>query len=415
MGRPLKIGLHSPFFGSTLGGGEKYLGGAAEVIRDAYPEHSVEIVSPAPVDRVQYTDMLGLDLHDIKLREPKPGAIGSMSMLRRLNQVNALRRVRNLALAGQALRESRRFDLFISMAYVIPAVSRARRSLVICQFPYQLSGAGGRLLWRREMERFDAVVCYSEYVRGWISTYWGRDATVVNPPIDFPAAEPDWDDKQPTILSVGRFFAAGHNKRQDLMVRAFREMVDGGLQGWKLVLAGSVHSDAVNAGYYESVVELARGYPVEIHPGPAQEKIRALYDEASIYWHAAGSGVDAATRPIDVEHFGMTTAEAMGHGAVPLAFNGGGQPEVVSDGVNGYLWQSLDELSSRTLELTRDPARRRRLGEEARFASRRFDRATFRRGIVAAVEPLVRDLETGSATAGGPAGTGSSSSAKRHP
>lgn len=400
MGRPLRIGLHSPFFGSTVGGGEKYLGGAAEAIRDAFPEHSVEIVSPAPVDRARYADMLGLDLHGITVREATGGGTGSVSLLRRLNQVNALRRVRNLALAGQALLASRRFDLFISMAYVIPAVSRARRSLVICQFPYELGGVGGRLLWRREMERFEAVVCYSEYVRSWVNTYWGRDATVVNPPIDIPAAEPDWEGKQPTILSVGRFFAAGHNKRQDLMVRTFREMVDAGLRGWKLVLVGSVHSDALNAGYYESVVELARGYPVEIHVGPPAERVRALYDEASIYWHAAGTGVDARTRPVDLEHFGMTTAEAMGHGVVPVAIDAGGQPEVVSDGVNGYLWQNLDELMSRTLELASDPALRRRMGEQARLASRRFDRATFRRGIVAAVEPLIRDLEDGTAAPG---------------
>ena len=392
MGRSLRIGLHSPFFGSTVGGGEKYLGSAAEAIRDAFPEHSLEIVSPVPVDQDLYRRMLGLDLHGIRLRTA-PDGNGSGSLLRRLNQVSRLRRVRNLVLAGQALLASRRFDLFISMVYVIPAVTRARRSMIICQFPYELGGAGGRLLWRREMERFDSVICYSDFVRGWISDYWGRSATVVNPPIDIPNAEPDWDRKQNSILSVGRFFAAGHNKRQDLMVRTFREMVDAGLDGWKLVLAGSVHNDAVNAGYYESVVELARGYPVEIHDGPGYDKVQELYREASIYWHAAGSGVDARARPVELEHFGMTTAEAMGHGAVPVAMAAGGQLEVVTSGIDGYLWKEPSELRARTLELVRDPVLRRRLGEEARRASSRFDRPSFRRNIVAAVEPLVRELE----------------------
>lgn len=392
MGRPLRIGLHSPFFGSTLGGGEKYLGGAAEAIRDAFPEHSLEIVSPVPVDESLYRRMLGLDLHGIKLLTAS-GTAGGPGLLRRLNRVAGLRRVRNLLLAAQALRASRRFDLFISMVYVIPAVTRARRSVIICQFPYELGGTGGRLAWRREMERFNSIVCYSDYVRGWIRSYWGRDAIVVNPPIDIPADEPAWERKQNTILSVGRFFAAGHNKRQDLMVRAFREMVDGGLEGWRLVLAGSVHNDAINAGYYESVVELARNYPIEIHAGPSFDDVQAMYREASIYWHAAGSGVDAHARPVDMEHFGMTTAEAMGHGVVPVVINAGGQPEVVTDGVDGYLWKDPSELLSRTLELAADPALRRRLGEQARDSSRRFNRATFNRGIVAAVEPLIRELE----------------------
>ena len=392
-GRQLRIGLHSPFFGSTLGGGEKYLGGAAEAIRDAFPQHSVEIVSPVPVDAALYQRMLGLDLRGIRFREAPAGADGGGGLLRRLNGVASLRRLRNLVLAGQALLVSRRFDLFVSMAYVIPAVTRARRSLVICQFPYELDGVGGRFLWRRELDRFDAVVCYSEYVRGWIQRYWGRDATVVTPPIDIPAAEPDWDAKQQTILSVGRFFAAGHNKRQDVMVRTFREMVDGGLAGWKLVLAGSVHSDALNAGYYESVVDMARGYPIEIHAGPSYEEVQDMYRQASIYWHAAGTGVDLDARPVDAEHFGMTTAEAMGHGVVPVVIAAGGQPEVVTDGVDGHVWGDEAQLRRYTLELTQDPGLRRRLGEAARLASRRFDRGTFQRGIVGAVAPLVRQLE----------------------
>ncbi|GAC1331548.1 MAG: hypothetical protein NVSMB17_09670 [Candidatus Dormibacteria bacterium] len=390
----LRIGLYSPFFGSTLGGGEKYLGGAAEALRDAFPQHSVEIACPAPVDTVLYRQVLGLDLHGIKVRALAEGAAERPpSLLRRLNQVASLRRARNLALAAHELITSRRFDLFISMVYVVPAMTRARRSLVICQFPYELDGTGGRLLWRRELQRFESVICYSEFVRGWIGRYWGRDAAVVNPPIDIPEAEPDWARKENTILSVGRFFAAGHNKRQDLMVRCFREMVDGGLTGWKLVLAGSVHSDAGNAGYYESVAELARGYPVEIHTSPTHQDLQALYLTAAIYWHAAGSGVDSELRPVDMEHFGMTTAEAMGHGAVPVTINAGGQPEVVTNGVDGYLWDEPAGLMAKTLSLAADPALRRRLGTQAREGSRRFRRSAFEAGIVAAVEPHLRALE----------------------
>jgi glycosyltransferase involved in cell wall biosynthesis len=390
MGRALKLGLHSPFFGSTLGGGEKYLGITAEAIRDAFPEHSVEIVSPVPVDRQLYQRMLDIDLGGIKLRE-QPGS--GNSVLRRLNRVGSLRRFRNLVLAFHARRASKRFDLFLTMVYVIPAMSRARRSAIICQFPYELDRHPWSRVWARELRNFDPVICYSEFVRGWIRNYWSRDAQVIPPPVDIPESEPDWEAKENLILSVGRFFTAGHNKRQDVMVRAFRELCDGGLSGWELHLAGTVHREGPNAGYYESVVELARDYPIRFHTEASSGDLRALYARASIYWHAAGFGVSESTRPIDLEHFGMTTAEAMGAGAVPVVINAGGQPEVVRDGEDGYLWRSVDEMKVRTQELAADPVLRRRLGKAARQSSRRFGRDRFKRDIVAALEPVIRELE----------------------
>lgn len=391
MGRPLKLGLYSPFFGSTLGGGEKYLGVAAEAIRDAFPEHTLEIVSPVPVDRQVYQHMLDIDLSGIRLREEGGG--GSW-LLQRLNRVASLRRFRNLALAYQGRRASKGFDLFLTMVYVIPAMSGARRSAIICQFPYQLDRHPWSRVWARELRNFHPVICYSEFVRGWIQAYWSRDAVVIPPPVDIPAQEPDWDAKENVILSVGRFFTAGHNKRQDLMVRAFRELYDGGLHGWELHLAGPVHRDGPNAGYYDSVVEMARGYPVTLHTEASADDLRSLYARASIYWHAAGFGVNVDARPIDLEHFGMTTAEAMGAGAVPVVYRAGGQLEVVTDGENGYLWRDLDELKLRTTDLAGDPALRRRLGGAARAASHRFGRERFKRDIVAALEPVIRGLET---------------------
>lgn len=390
MGRALKLGLHSPFFGSTLGGGEKYLGVAAEAIRDAFPEHTLEIVSPVPVDRQLYQRMLNIDLSGIRLREE--GGAGS-SLLHLLNRLGSLRRFRNLALAFQGRRASGRFDLFLTMVYVIPAMSRARRSAIICQFPYQLDRRPWSRVWARELRNFDPVICYSDFVRGWILSYWSRDATVIPPPVDIPAEEPDWGAKEKVILSVGRFFTEGHSKRQDIMVRAFRELCDAGLSDWELHLAGSVHRDGPNAGYYDSVVDLASGYPVSFHTGASSDDLRSLYARASIYWHASGFGVSAETRPIDLEHFGMTTAEAMGAGAVPVVFRAGGQPEVVRDGQDGFLWGHLDELKLRTTDLAADPALRRRLGTAAHASSHRFGRDRFKRDIVAALEPVIRELE----------------------
>jgi len=91
--------------------------------------------------------------------------------------------------------------------------------------------------------------------------------------------------------------------------------------------------------------------------------------------------------------FNPSSYELRSRVLLPVAIARGGQPEVVEEGVSGYLWEELAQLKARTLALTGDPALRRRLGEAARRRSERFSRPEFRRRLVAALEPIVRGLE----------------------
>jgi len=411
---PLRIGLYSPFFGSTVGGGEKYLAVTAEAIRDGFPGSRVEIISPVPADRERYERMLEVDLQGIDLVSTGPPVSG---LQRRLASIRALRLYRNLVVSARSARSTRRYDLFLSMVYVLPAFSRARKSVILCQFPYEL----GRIKWKRwglltplyllytlpyrllrgpllgsGPSEFDKVVCQSEYVRHWVQEYWSRDADVVNPPIDIPAAEPELARKGKVILSVGRFFAGGHNKKHDVMALAFRELVDAGLEGWELHLAGSIHHDDASREYLERVRELARGYPIRLHLDIPFTELQELYDRASIYWHAAGYGVDQEQSPAELEHFGMTTAEAMAHSAVPVVIAAGGQLEVVEDGVSGFHWRTPAELQEATLRLAGDPALWRRMALAARERARRYSRPEFKRRMRESLQPLVAELRAGS-------------------
>ncbi len=384
MGRALRIGLHSPYFGSVYGGGERYLGVAAEAMRDGFPGHRVEIVAPVPVDEAAYRDRLGLDLSGIALRASNP----RVTPLHRLAaRAPLLRGARNRFVAWQAARVTSEYDLWVAMAYVIPVRSRARGAAVLCQFPFPLDGRR-----RQDLERFQLVVCQSEYVRSWVRRLWDRDAAVVNPPVDVPAGPPDWSAKRSVILSVGRFVAGGHNKRHDVLVEAFRALCEGGLSGWELHLAGSAHGDPESVRYLARVRDLARGYPVHLHTDLPLRDLHRLYSEASIYWHAAGWGADPEAEPEKLEHFGMTTVEAMGRGAVPVVFGHGGQAEVVEDGKDGFRWTDLEQLRRRTLELVADPELRRRLGSGAEQSSRRWSEEAFRSGIVKVFQPLVEQL-----------------------
>lgn len=419
--RRLRIGIYSPFFGSTIGGGEKYLGVTAEALRDGFPDADLEIMSATTVDVELYERMLGLDLRGIGIRSNNPGP----SRLKRvLARIPTLRLYRDLVISAQAVRQTARYDLFISMVYVLPAFSRARRGVILCQFPYtrQIDLVGSprvrgplfelysrpywrlrRRLFAGEIDAFQQIICQSEYVRHWVKNIWGRESVVVNPPIDVPTEEPRWEKKEKIILSVGRFFAGGHSKRHDVMALAFRDMYDAGCRDWELHLAGSVHLDKPDdREYFKKVVALTSGYPIRLHADAPKEKVEDLYQRASIYWHAAGYGVDAERKPAELEHFGMTTAEAMGYGIAPVAIARGGQPEVVQDRVNGYLWNTPDELKALTSRLIGDPELRRRLGEEARRTTFRFSRDRFKESMVEVLRPMVAELSDELGTVGTP-------------
>ena len=68
------------------------------------------------------------------------------------------------------------------------------------------------------------------------------------------------------------------------------------------------------------------------------------------------------------EGFSNALIEAMGSGLPCVATRVGGNPEAIDEGKNGFLVDSEDvnSLADRILQLLRDPARRREMGESAR-------------------------------------------------
>jgi glycosyltransferase involved in cell wall biosynthesis len=158
--------------------------------------------------------------------------------------------------------------------------------------------------------------------------------------------------------------------------------VDAGLAGWELRLVGGLTPGAAHAAYLENVRAAAHGYPIRIETDLPFDQLVERYREAAIYWHAAGFGEDEERAPIKAEHFGITTVEAMAAGCVPVVIARGGQPELVTHGVDGFLWQTLDELHACTLRLVADAPLRSRLAAAARAASRRFDQPHFDAALV---------------------------------
>jgi N-acetyl-alpha-D-glucosaminyl L-malate synthase BshA len=77
---------------------------------------------------------------------------------------------------------------------------------------------------------------------------------------------------------------------------------------------------------------------------------------------------DVLLLPSDLESFGLAALEGMACGVVPVCSRVGGVPEVLTDGVEGYLVEPRDvkAMAARSLEILTSPQRREQMGRAAR-------------------------------------------------
>ena len=240
---------------------------------------------------------------------------------------------------------------------------------------------------REALASYRMILANSEFTRALVRRRWRREGRVLYPPADVEAFRPL--PKRRMILSVGRFGRGGNNKKYDVLIEAFRRLVDGGFRGWELHLAGGAYTDPWNRVYFEQITRAASGYPIVLHPNVRFDALRQLYGASEIYWHGAGYGENEDRNPQRVEHFGITTVESMAAGCIPLVCGKGGQPEIVSHGVNGFLWSNLEELQRYTRRVADMPELAERLRVQAIDRSRYFGMERF----AARVEEILDDLE----------------------
>jgi glycosyltransferase involved in cell wall biosynthesis len=288
------------------------------------------------------------------------------------------------------------FDLaFVLGNAIFPPVSRmARRNIFICQFPFPLDDEAYARHVRPFWNDFDLVLTYSAFVRSHVV----REATarelaprrieVLSPPVPQMASALTKRPRQ--ILHVGRFFTGGHCKRQDAMIDAFRALIQSGVKA-ELHLAGSTMSEPRHQAYYRGLVDQARGLPVVFHANCSGEALRQLYAESMIYWHATGVGGDAVQSPHAVEHFGISVVEAMSARCIPIVFAAGGPLSIVEDGVSGFHFQTLEQLTAKTQEvLERIPsATLNTIAAAASAAARAYDEMTFKEKLLAVSSELI--------------------------
>ncbi len=241
-----------------------------------------------------------------------------------------------------------KYDLVFWLSDGSLPVSKAKKTIIHLQQPFH--SVGGKNIKNLIKSRFYTFVVNSKFTKRFVDREFMINSKVVYPPVQTEEFKPGPKFKQ--ILYVARFSNLTQQKGHGVLIESFKR-ISARIPDWKLILAGNT-----NIGTAPDDIEKLKAMTVDSNIdlilNPSLTELRKLYSKASIFWSASGYGVDENSDPEKVEHFGMTVVEAMSAGAVPIITKLGGHKEIVSSGEDGYLWDSLEELESITIDLAKD-------------------------------------------------------------
>lgn len=347
----MKIGIYDPYL-DDLGGGEKYMMSIASCLAK---KHEVSIFWDDKEDIYQLKKRFSLPLENIKIT--KNIFSQHSSFIKRILQ-------------------TKNYDAIIVLSDGSIPFTLSKKLLLHIQQPLGRINASS---WKDKLKlkRITKIFYNSTFTSSFNQQrLQGVPSMIIYPPVEI---FPKKTKKENSILHVGRFrvknVAVEDYKKQVVMIKIFKKMVDQGLSNWRFVIAASVKKEDENR--FSLLRESAKGYPIEFVINKTNDQLWEYYTKAKIYWHASGFGEDLKNHPEYAEHFGISTVEAMGAGAVPVVFNAGGQKEIITEGETGFLWDSIDECISKTKRVMENETLWKMLSDAAREHAKNFSKETF--------------------------------------
>ena len=210
--------------------------------------------------------------------------------------------------------------------------------------------------------RVDYFIANSNYIAKRIKKTYGRDSTVIYPPVDTGKFKLELN-KEDYYLTASRLVPY---KRIDVIAEAFSKM-----NGKRLIIIGE--------GPEAEKIKLKSGANVKFLGYQPREKLREYMQKAKAFVFAAE------------EDFGIMMIEALSCGTPVIAFNKGGASETIIENETGVLFnrQSPEEIVEAVNKFeSRQSFNPVKLNEYAK----QFDRKIFEEKIRAFVEDKCREF-----------------------
>jgi glycosyltransferase involved in cell wall biosynthesis len=339
----------------TLGGGERYVLTVAKFLTQS--GYQVSLAWPSQKILESATFRFGLDLKNIT------ADFGAFELFKS---------------SGQLLKKievTKKYDLVFFLSDGSIPFLFGKKNIIHFQVPFKKI-INPRNLNFVKFKLINKFVYNSKFTQGVLEKNLPKKGVVIYPPIDTKGFKPN-KAKENIILAVGRFDSPSHAKRQDILIEAFGKLNQETNGKYKLILAGGLRGSDREL---LSLKSRARNLPIEFKVSPSFKELVSLYAKAKIFWHAAGFSVNEQENPDKVEHFGMTTVEAMSAGCVPIVCNKGGQKEIIEFGT-GYLWNTIPELVNQTLQIIKSPDLVKEISKNAIKRSKGFGLKTFEESL----------------------------------
>lgn len=249
---------------------------------------------------------------------------------------------------------TKKYDLFIYCSRGL-LTGKAKKNLAVIHFPMDKKVTFptyrklpflkpiAALTDKKFKSSYDYFLPNSNFTSYWLKQKWqisDDKIKVLYPPVTLITKKSE--KKSNSIVVCSRI---EKSKKIEELINAYSssEFLN---KNCSLTIAGSIKNESPE--YKEYLLGLNPN--VNFIFEPSHERIEELYAESFVFWHAKGFGEE---NPYNMEHFGITTVEAMSAGCIPVVINKGGQCEIVTDDC-GYKWDTLEQLVTFTEEIYKD-------------------------------------------------------------